>query len=55
VSANEAPPYLIACLASACRVPPFTLFEFVAFRLSDAFGANNVKSGTGIVDAATRP
>ena len=54
-SASKAPPDLIACLASAGRVPPFTLFEFVAFQLSDAFGANNVKSGTGVVDAATRP
>ena len=47
-------PYLIGCLASAGRVPPFTLFEFVTSQLSDAFRANNVKSGTGVVDAATR-
>jgi dUTP pyrophosphatase len=31
------------------------LFEFVAYHLSDAFGANNVKSGTGVVDVATHP
>jgi hypothetical protein len=37
------------------RVPPFTLFEFVAYHLSNAFGADNVKSGTGVVDVATRP
>jgi hypothetical protein len=30
------------------------LFEFVASQLSNAFRANNVKSGTGVIDAAER-
>jgi hypothetical protein len=33
-------------------VPPFTLFEFIASQSSNAFRANNVKSGTGVFDAA---
>jgi hypothetical protein len=45
---------LEAPLASARMVPPFTLFEFVASILSNAFEANNVKSGTGVDDAARR-
>jgi hypothetical protein len=35
-------------------VPPFTLFEFVASKFSNALRANNVKSGTGVIDAAQR-
>ena len=37
--------------ASTTPVPPFTLSEFIAFQLSDAFGANNVKSGTLLTEA----
>jgi hypothetical protein len=36
------------------KVPPFTLFESVASQPGNALRANNVKSGTGVVDAATR-
>jgi hypothetical protein len=43
-----------ALLASASVVPPFTLFEFVASKFSNALRAYNVKSGTGVVDAAPR-
>jgi hypothetical protein len=35
-------------------VPPFTLFDFVAPCSSHAFKPNNVKSGTGVADAAKR-
>ena len=35
-------------------VPPFTLFGFVASQFRNALEANNVKSGTGVADAATR-
>jgi hypothetical protein len=35
-------------------VPPFTLFEFVASKFNNALRANNVKSGTGVIDAAQR-
>ena len=35
-------------------VPPFTLFGFIASQPSDAFRANNVKSGTGVAEAAER-
>jgi len=45
---------LFALPASANQVPPFTLFAFVATQSSNAFGANNVKSGTGGIDAASR-
>jgi len=34
------------------RVPPFTMFEFVASKSSGAFRANNVKSGTCVTDVA---
>jgi hypothetical protein len=30
------------------------LFEFVAIRSGNALRANNAKSGTGVVEAATR-
>lgn len=36
------------------KVPPFTLFEYVGQELSSAFGAKNVKGGTGVVEAAMR-
>ena len=35
-------------------VPPFTLFEIVASQSSSVLRANNVKSGTGVAEAATR-
>ena len=35
-------------------MPPFTLFDFFASQPSAALRANNVKSGTGVVDAPTR-
>ena len=35
-------------------MPPFTLFEFVASQKSNAFRANNVMSGTCVVEGATR-
>ena len=35
-------------------MPPFALFEFVAFQLASAFGANNAKSGTCVAEAARR-
>ena len=46
--------HLKALLASACKVPLFALFDFIASQLSIASWANNAKSGTGVVDAATR-
>ena len=45
-------PSFFSLLASACMVPPFTLFEFGASKSRDAFRANNVKSGTCVVDTA---
>ena len=45
-------PSFFSLLASASMVPPFTLFEFGASKSSDAFRANNVKSGTCVVDTA---
>ena len=45
-------PSFFSLLASAGMVPPFTLFEFGASKSSDAFRANNVKSGTCVVDTA---
>jgi hypothetical protein len=35
-------------------VPPFALFDVIASGFSGALRANNAKSGTCVVDAATR-
>jgi hypothetical protein len=40
--------------ASASKVPLFTLFALVALPYGKAMISNNVKGGTGVVDAATR-
>jgi hypothetical protein len=36
---------------SATQVPPFALFEFVAFQVGNALQANNAKGVTILVDA----
>jgi hypothetical protein len=46
--------WFFARLASARKAPPFTLSEFVAGNFGDALRADNVKSGTRVVDAAPR-
>ena len=45
---------LVARLCSASRVPPLTLSECVRQVLRSAFMANNMKGGTGVLEAAMR-